>query len=118
MNTAPAAARAERALNKALNSEAYRGDLLLDIENKKITLDGIDKEHLPVDLRDLSAAERKREIERRIQERRAIRSEIVELSKTRDAFIADVRAKAGKQNGFDSAVAAALAEQLAKRGIK
>ena len=49
-----------------------------------------------------------------------VRAQIVALSKQRDEFIAAERKKlpAGKQGGFDSAVAAALRDQLARKGIK
>ena len=47
-----------------------------------------------------------------------IRAEILELSKKRDAYIEAERKKSGEQNGFDTAVAKALQEQLLKKGIK
>jgi len=73
-------------------------------------------EHL---LRKLSRAERKREIDQRLADRKKLRAEIVALSKQRDAYIAAARKKqAGPQTGFDAAVAAALKEQLARKGIK
>ena len=111
-------AKADRALNKAINMDAYSGDLLQDIENGKVNTDGVKTEDLPDDLKKLSPAERKTEIEKRIAERKRIREEILSLSKQRDAFIAAERKKAGAQNGFDAAVANALSEQLARKGIK
>jgi len=116
---APASAQAERALNKALNSEAYSGDLLQSIENESVKLDAVKGEDLPDELRKLSRAERKREIDQRLADRKKLRAEIVALSKQRDAYIAAARKKqAGPQTGFDAAVAAALKEQLARKGIK
>ena len=76
-------------------------------------------EDLPSDLKKLSADERRKEVERRLSERQKIRDEIVSLKKQRDDFIAAERKKhAGPQNGFDAAVASALKEQMAKKGIK
>jgi hypothetical protein len=40
------------------------------------------------------------------------------LSKKRSAYIEAERKKSGKQNGFDTAVGAALTEQLAAKGIE
>lgn len=117
-NRAVPTARADRALNKAINNEAYSDDLLQDIENGKAKLESVKAEDLPEDLRKMSDAQRKAEIEKRLAERKKIREEILNLSKQRDAFITAERKKSGKQNGFDAAVAEALTEQLARRGIK
>lgn len=116
---APAAAQADRAVNKALNRDAYAGDLLQSIENDTVKLAEVKTEDLPDDLQKLSPAEREREVARRLAERKKIREEIVTLSRQRDAHIAAERRKSATgQNGFDAAVAAALKEQLSKKGIK
>jgi Mg-chelatase subunit ChlD len=116
---APVAAQADRAVNKAFNKDAYVGDLLQSIENGSVKLEDVKTEDLPDELKKLPPDERKKEIERRLAERQKIRDEIVTLSKQRDAFINVERKKAtGTQNGFDSAVASALKEQMAKKGIK
>lgn len=116
---APPAAQADRAVNKALNRDAYVGDLLQSIENKSVKLDDVKADDLPANLQKLSKEERKQEVERRLAERQKIRDEIVSLQKQRDDFIAAERKKhSGAQNGFDAAVASALKEQLARKGIK
>ena len=116
---APVAAQADRAVNKALNRDAYVGDLLQSIENGSVKLDAVKDEDLPDDLKKLPAAERQKEIDRRLAERRKIRDEIVSLNKQRDAYIAAERKKqSGTQTGFDAAVASALKEQLSRKGIK
>jgi len=118
-SAAPAAAQADRAYNKALNKDAYVGDLLQSIENESVKLDDVKAEDLPDDLKKLSPDERKKEIEKRLTERKKIRDEIVTLSKQRDAHITAERKKStGGQNGFDAAVASALKDQMAKKGIK
>ena len=113
-------ARAERAVNKAVNSEAYAGDLLTNLDNGTVKLDSIKDEDLPTDLRKLSPVERKGEIEKRLDERKKMRAEILTLSKQRDEYIAAERRKqtGGKQGAFDTAVTAALQEQLARKGKK
>jgi Mg-chelatase subunit ChlD len=115
---ASVAAQAERANNKALNTFVYNGDLLQDIENGRVKLEDIKENELPAELKKLSPAARRQEIDRRIDERRRIRAEILELSKKREEYIAAERKKNGSQNGFDTAVAEALREQLLKKGIK
>ena len=117
---APVTAQAERAVNKALNRDAYVGDLLQSIENGTVKLDEVKSEDLPADLRKLSAAERKKEVEQRLAERKKIRDEIVTLKKQRDDYVAAERNKqtGAKATGFDAAVASALREQLSRKGIK
>lgn len=111
-------AKADRALNKAINKDAYSGDLLQDIENGKAKLEEVKTSDLPEDLQKLSETERRAEIEKRLADRKSIRGEILNLSKQREAFISAERKKSGKQNGFDTAVAEALSEQLSRRGNK
>ena len=113
---APSEAKAERALNKAVNAEAYVGDLLQNIENGSAKLDSLKEEDLPEDLRKLSPEGRKAEIEKRLAERREIRSQIVTLSKQRADYISAERKKSGtKDSGFDAAVSSALKEQLNRK---
>ena len=115
---APIGAQADRAVNKAVNTFQYDGDLVQDIENESVKIEDVKKDDLPEELQKLSVADRKKEVDRRIAERKKIRAEILALSKQRDAFIAAERQKQGKANGFDTAVAQALREQLLRKGIK
>ena len=119
MAGAPAGAQADRAVNKAINAHAYDGDFLQEVENGTVKLDSVKKDDLPDDLQKLSPAERKIEIDRRLAERKALKSKILELAKKRDAFIADhVKTQTGKQSGFDAVVSDALKKQATTRGIK
>ena len=111
-------AQAERAVNKAVNSFQYAGDLVQDIENGAVKIEDIKKENLPEDLQTLSPAERKKEINRRITERQNIRAEILKLSRARDAYSAAEQKKRSSRSGFDTAVSEALREQLLRKGIK
>jgi hypothetical protein len=111
-------AQADRAVNKAVNSFQYDGDLVQDVENQTVKIDEVKTENLPEDLQKLSVAERKKEIDKRIAERKAIRAEILSLSKQRDEYVAAERKKQGKANGFDTAVSQALREQLLRKGIR
>jgi uncharacterized protein YegL len=117
--TAAPAASADRATNKVLNSHAYVGDLLQSIENGTLKLDGVKTEDLPDSLQSLSPAERAKEIEKRLAERKSIRDEIVKVSKQREEFIASERRKtSGTATGFDAAVATALKDQMSRKRSK
>jgi hypothetical protein len=118
--SAPAEARALRSINKAVNAKAYIGDLLQNIENGSVKLESVAEADLPEDLKKLSPTERKQEIDKRLAERKEIRNQILALSKQRNDYIAAQQKKQGGtgQNSFDVAVATALKEQLAKKGIK
>ncbi|HVF29138.1 MAG TPA: hypothetical protein VM943_12910 [Pyrinomonadaceae bacterium] len=107
-------------MNKALNKKAYANDLLQSIENESVKLDSVKDEDLPDEIRKLAPEARKTEISKRLESRQKLRAEIVSLSKQRDAHLAAERKKraAGKQGGFDAAVAAALKKQMARKGIK
>ena len=114
---APAEARVQRSVNKVINEKAYIGDLLQDIENGSMKIDSIKEDDLPSDLRGLAAADRTKEIEKRLAERREIRQQILELSKQRTEYIAaEQKKRSGEtKNSFDLAVSAALKEQLSRK---
>lgn len=112
-------AKAERALNKAVNKEAYLGDLLQSIENGSVKLESIDPSDLPEELKNLDPAQRTAEVEKRLAERREIRSRILELSKQREAFVDAERKKLNsKEDGFDSVVSKTLKAQIARKKTK
>ena len=113
--SAPSAAKAERAINKALSSDAYVGDLLQQIENGSVTLETIDPVQLPAALRGMPPDEQRQEIERRLAVRRDLRHQIMVLSKQRDTFIEVERKKSSSKDGFDEVVSKALKEQMARR---
>ena len=116
---APSVAKAERALNKAVNRQAYVGDLMQSVENGSVQVDKLKEEDLPENMRRMSPEQRKQDIEKRLAERRELRSQIMSLSKQRAEYIEAERKKSGgKDNGFDAAVSAALKEQLKRKGIK
>lgn len=115
---------ADRAVNKALNSDAYNEyDFFQALENGKVVLSTVNKNDLPDTLQKLKPEELKIEVDKRLAERKALRAHILDLSKKRNAFLAEERKKqAGKthdtDSSFDAAVAAALKQQVAKKGIK
>ncbi len=118
---APAAAQADRAINKAINAAAYNdSDLVQAIENGAVKLDTLKTDDLPDELQKLSTADRQKVIADKIQERKKIREQILELSKKRDAFILEERKKQSTKSptGFDQAVSEALKQQITRKGLK
>ena len=118
---APAAAQADRAINKAINAAAYDdSDLIQAIENGTVKLDTLKKDELPDELQKLSPDDRQKVIADKIEERKKIREQILELSKKRDAFINEEREKQSAKNptGFDQAVSEALKKQISRKGLK
>jgi Mg-chelatase subunit ChlD len=112
-------AKAERALNKAVNKDAYLGDLMQSIENGTVKLESVDPADLPEELRNLDPAQRTAEVEKRLGERRRIRDQILQLSKQREAYVkGEQQKKNSKEEGFDVVVARALKEQMAKKRSK
>ena len=110
---APWRAKAERALNKVANSEAYVGDLLQNIENGTVKPENLDPASLPEQLQSMSPAKRQQEIERRLAERREIRAQIVSLSKQRADYIAAEEKNGGnKEAGFDAVVSKEVQRQM------
>ncbi len=114
---APVPAQADRAVNKAINSYAYdESDLLQSVENGVVKVDNLKNADLPDALKKLSPEARKNEIEKRIAERKSIRSEILALSKKRDAYIAAARRKQGSgKSAFDTAVSHAIRSESGSR---
>ena len=108
-------AKAERALNKVMNKDAYIGDLLQNIENGSVKLEALNPVDLPEELQNLDPAQRQAEVEKRLAERRGIRARILELSKQRETFVDTERKKSSKGDGFDVVVAKTLKEQMARK---
>ncbi len=118
---APSAAQADRAINKAINPTAYDdSDLIQAIENGTVKLAALKNEELPDELQKLSTDDRQKVVADRIEKRKKIREQILELSKKRDAFILEERKKQSAKNptGFDQAVSEALKTQISRKGIK
>ena len=117
---APAPAAADRALNKALNSEAYAGDLMQSLENGSVKLKDVKPADLPVAMQKMTPQARAQEIDRRLAARKAMRAQILALSRKRDVFLAEAAKKksGGKPPSFDAAVTAALRKELAPKGIR
>ncbi len=112
MAPAPITAKADRAKNKSINLEsAYNAsDLVQAVENKSVDLAKVKTEDLPDEMQKMSAMERQTFIEQKISERAAMRQQITDLSKQRDAYLREH--EAGSADAFDTAVAKALNRQI------
>ena len=111
---APPAAKAERALNKALNDRAYDdSDLVQKAASGKVALPQIAEAELPDSLRQLAPAQRQAALDAAVAERKALQGKIVALSKQREQYLAEQRSKgSGGKAGFDAAVSTALKRQI------
>jgi hypothetical protein len=112
--SAPAEAKAERAVNKAISPVAYFGDLFQQLENGSVKLEDLDPAQLPEALRSMSPSERQQEIDRRLAQRRELRHQITLLSKQRYDYIEAERKKNAGSDGFDVVVLKALKEQMSR----
>ena len=112
-------AQADRALNKALNRDAYKDDLVQDVTNGIIKLKSVKKEELPDDLQKLSPEALVNEVSKRAKNRKELSTKILELTQKRDTFLKEAKKKqGGSKNGFDDVVSQALKKQIARKGVK
>ena len=110
---APAAAKADRALNKALNARAYdESDLVQQAEAGTVALPKIADAELPDSLRSLPPAQRQAALDKAVGQRKELRERIVVLSKKREQYLAQQRSERSSKGAFDAAVSAALAKQI------
>ena len=109
---APPAAVAERAVNKALNDRAYDESDLVQKAEAGARVATVAEAELPEALRALPAAQRQAALDRAVAERKTLKAKILALSKQREQYLAQQRAKNGKAAGLDAAVSAALARQI------
>ncbi len=111
---APTSARADRAINKSINTEAayHASDLVQAVENKTVDLNKIKTEELPTEMQKMTPAERQTYIKKKMDERARIRQEITELSKKREQYLREQGDQNGKADAFDYAVEKALQRQI------
>jgi len=104
-------AKAARAYNKAINRHAFSGDDLVQaVENGSVKLDDVKTSDLPDEMQKMNAEERKAYVDKKINERKAVREEIAKVYKEREAYIASHTEE--NKDGFDAAVSEALMKQI------
>lgn len=91
------------------------GDLVEEIEAKRIKLEDIASDKLPENMRKMTAKEKEAFIDKQIKARETLSKELAAAIAKRDAFIAQAAAKESpKGDSFDRAVARTLKEQVRK----
>ena len=119
---APAAAQAERAGwfglmgTRGRSAAVSEGDLLDDVENKRVDLNRVEGSELPEELQGMPAAERQAALQKKKSERSVILNQINELSTKRDAFLR-TKAAAAPAKSFDGSVRATVKKQAAEVGL-
>jgi Mg-chelatase subunit ChlD len=91
------------------------GDLIGDVRNNSVELDGIVDTELPDELRNMPKDERKAWVAERLDKRTKMEARMNELISKRDAFVIEEKAKtktATNVDSFDSAVEDTLKAQL------
>lgn len=104
-------------LNKRskISSEAVTGDgdLVSAVASGRATLGSVKDDELPDELRKLSPEQRKAELDRRTQARKALNEKLAALVQKRDAFVTEAKRKTApaKTSSFDRAVEDTLKAQ-------
>ncbi len=80
--------------------------------------DGLDEESLPAELRELSTEELKAYVSRKREERERLQQEILDLTRTRENFVADKRRELGEDRTLGSAVAEVVRRQASTKGVR
>jgi hypothetical protein len=109
---APAVARADRGVYYAKKggvAAAPADDLVGGVASGAMSLDGLEADKLPEEMRAKPKAELEAELKTKAAKRQAAQKEIADLAKQRDEYI---KANAKDASGFDAVVKKTLEEQL------
>ena len=107
--------RAAYSASKSAQSYASSWDLITAIENGEIKKGEIKKEELPENLKKMSDKELSSYIDKKIEERKEIRNEIIDLSKKREKYIEEN--KKGNENTLDKVILDSIKKQAQKKGF-
>src|SRR4029453_9915639 len=93
------------------------GDLVSDVTAGRQKLSAVKDEELPADLRAMKPEQRMDELNRQMNQRKALNEKLAALVAKRDKFVAEARVKAPpKASSFDRVVEDTLRAQI-KRGF-
>jgi von Willebrand factor type A domain len=115
---APAETVAARAAYNARGNRAIQGagDLVSDVAEGSVKLDAVKDADLPENMRKMSADERKAYVENQSAERAKLTAQVNDLSKKREAYLAEETKKlAGKGDGFDAKVSEIVNAQMNRK---
>lgn len=119
-NSSPASG-ADRAAFKGSGRYRVKADLVEAVVGKKVDLNKISEEELPIEFKKLTKEERITLIEKKQKDRQSIQLEIQQLTKKRNEFIAAEMKKQKNQtknSTFDTAVIKALKSQAVKKNFQ
>lgn len=118
-SASPAPAAADRAtynLRSGGKAIQGRGDLLADMKEGTVKLEAVKEADLPEDMKKLTPEQRRSYVQEQQAKRDKINTQLTELSRQRDDYIAAERKKApANADSFDARVSQIVAEQAAKR---
>jgi hypothetical protein len=109
---------AKRAVSKS--SGAYKNsswDLVDASKDKNFSVEELEAEELPEEMKEMSSSERKTFIEKKKEERNKINREIQALSEKRAEYVAQKQAENGEDNTLDKAILTSLRKQAASRNF-
>lgn len=118
-SASPAPTAADRAtynLRSGGRAIQGRGDLLADMKEGTVKIEAVKEADLPAEMKKLTPEQRKSYIQEQQVKRDKINTQLTELSRQRDDYIAAERSKApANADSFDARVSQIVAEQAAKR---
>jgi len=121
-SAAPAAAADRLSYNAATGRSVQGGGELIDeLDRGEISIEDVEAESLPEDLRGLDKEQLAAAVEAKRAKRKEIQARLEKLLEERNAFIvAEKRrlAETGKGDSFDEEVSATVREQAARKGIR
>jgi len=108
---------AERAAYKASSGRMSDRDLIDAVSAGDVSLGDLEPDMLPDELEGMSEDEIREYVEEQEAKRGVIEEKIADLSRERDAYIADKLADAGADDSFDAQVLKMIRAQAAAKGI-
>ena len=116
--SAPAAVQADRAYFNAASGKAIqgRGDLVSDLRENSVALDAVPEAELPENMRAMSAEQRVAYLKDQGEKRDALNARVAELSKQRQAYIAEQNRKLpASADAFDAKVSETVKTQMERK---
>jgi hypothetical protein len=113
----PSAAVAERAAYKCASGRMGAYDLVGALDSGEVKLEEIDKEQLPVAMREMSVDEMQAYVDEKRSERKALQAKISKLNGERAAYIKAKLAESGAEDSFDEQVLSMIRAQAISKGL-
>ena len=114
-----AGAIVQRSLAKASMQYDNSGwDLVDAAKNKRVEVDKLEKEQLPAEMKNMSAAERKDYVDKMMKKRDDTQKKINQLNEDRRKYVANEMKKQSKTNTLDTAIINSIRDQAARKNYK